>query len=402
MTNGTSQGLFVIVAVIIFGIFVAIAYNLFGNQLKISLANIFEDSLTQAENALNGGVIGDSGDTDFVDDRVTLENWDVTISSKTYKFAKIRDKGDFVSSTTRPPMLPPEVDFTPVDTYTYDAIYVALELKDDNTYRIVYATKLDNQEDWEAYLKGDLFIDNDYIYGDFKIPSTISGKKITEIGSPDPMYEGHVAFNLGGDNINIDNYIGDFVAPEVTIIRGNAFQGDYSAFTGEFKVPNLEILEVDSSGVSPLYWAEFKGEFYAPKLKEIPESAFQSAKFTGGINLDQVESIGSGAFYNSTFTGAFNAPKLKVIPEGIFASSQFTRFNAPEATSIGESAFLESTFTGVADLSKVTKIDQFAFNNNQFDKIYLNKDVLNYKDVNDDDITLSYFLGSHTPEVEYR
>lgn len=49
MTNGASQGLFVIVAVVIFGIFVLISYLLFGDKLKTSLGAIFDDSISQAE-----------------------------------------------------------------------------------------------------------------------------------------------------------------------------------------------------------------------------------------------------------------------------------------------------------------------------------------------------------------
>lgn len=41
MTNGSSQGLFVIVAVVVFGIFVLISYMLFGSQLKPQLASIY-------------------------------------------------------------------------------------------------------------------------------------------------------------------------------------------------------------------------------------------------------------------------------------------------------------------------------------------------------------------------
>ena len=49
MTDGASQGLYVIVAVVIFGIFVLISYGLFRDTLKPSLSNIFTDSLEQAE-----------------------------------------------------------------------------------------------------------------------------------------------------------------------------------------------------------------------------------------------------------------------------------------------------------------------------------------------------------------
>ncbi|MDQ8608395.1 MULTISPECIES: hypothetical protein [Enterococcus] len=53
MTNGTSQGLFVIVAIVIFSIFIAISYLLFRNTLKPTLANIFTDGLEQANCQFN-------------------------------------------------------------------------------------------------------------------------------------------------------------------------------------------------------------------------------------------------------------------------------------------------------------------------------------------------------------
>ncbi|WP_270276929.1 hypothetical protein [Enterococcus casseliflavus] len=57
MTEGANQGLFVIVAVVIFGIFVLISYVLFKDTLKPSLTNIFSDSLEQAEDAIDPKLI---------------------------------------------------------------------------------------------------------------------------------------------------------------------------------------------------------------------------------------------------------------------------------------------------------------------------------------------------------
>lgn len=57
MTEGASQGLFVIVAIVIFGIFVLISYVLFKDTLKPSLTNIFTDSLEQAEDAIDPKII---------------------------------------------------------------------------------------------------------------------------------------------------------------------------------------------------------------------------------------------------------------------------------------------------------------------------------------------------------
>lgn len=53
MTDGASQGLFVIVAVVIFGIFVLIAYLLFRDNLKGSLNDIFQKATSDATASLN-------------------------------------------------------------------------------------------------------------------------------------------------------------------------------------------------------------------------------------------------------------------------------------------------------------------------------------------------------------
>lgn len=55
MTDGASQGLFVIVAVVIFGIFVLISYVLFRDNLKTGLSSIFKDSIEEAQDSLNKG-----------------------------------------------------------------------------------------------------------------------------------------------------------------------------------------------------------------------------------------------------------------------------------------------------------------------------------------------------------
>lgn len=50
MTNGGSQGLFIVVAVVIFGIFVAISYIIFRDNLTPSLSAIFSNSISNATN----------------------------------------------------------------------------------------------------------------------------------------------------------------------------------------------------------------------------------------------------------------------------------------------------------------------------------------------------------------
>lgn len=63
MTDGSSQGLLVVVAVVIFGIFVLISYVIFKDTLKPSLARIYCDAFTQAEKmtGITGSTCGDGG-----------------------------------------------------------------------------------------------------------------------------------------------------------------------------------------------------------------------------------------------------------------------------------------------------------------------------------------------------
>lgn len=54
MTNGSSQGLFIVVAVVIFGIFATISYIIFRGKLHTGLAIIFDDSLEESYDNLTG------------------------------------------------------------------------------------------------------------------------------------------------------------------------------------------------------------------------------------------------------------------------------------------------------------------------------------------------------------
>lgn len=48
MTDGTSQGLFIVVAIVIFGIFVVLAYILFEDTLSPAIQGLFDGAVDQA------------------------------------------------------------------------------------------------------------------------------------------------------------------------------------------------------------------------------------------------------------------------------------------------------------------------------------------------------------------
>ena len=55
MTDGTSQGLFIVVAIVIFGIFVVLAYILFEDTLSPALASMFTEAVEQSTENLKAG-----------------------------------------------------------------------------------------------------------------------------------------------------------------------------------------------------------------------------------------------------------------------------------------------------------------------------------------------------------
>lgn len=107
MTNGSSQGLFVIVAVVIFGIFVLISYILFKDNLKPALANIFTDGLEQATTTLNNG-------TQSGAEGVTYEEWVEDLENQGYVVAEDTDfdgdvDGEFIYKGTDEKVIVPEI-----------------------------------------------------------------------------------------------------------------------------------------------------------------------------------------------------------------------------------------------------------------------------------------------------
>ncbi|HGF7849041.1 TPA: hypothetical protein QFP04_002146 [Enterococcus faecium] len=107
MTNGTSQGLFVVVAIVIFGIFVLISYVLFKDNLKPTLANIFTDGLEQAEDTLKRNdlqelEIGKDDIYDFSFEQTNgSRNLDLLRIKKNNEWEKISDTPSFLSFSIR-------------------------------------------------------------------------------------------------------------------------------------------------------------------------------------------------------------------------------------------------------------------------------------------------------------
>ncbi|MCE3183189.1 hypothetical protein [Enterococcus faecium] len=108
MTNGSSQGLFVIVAVVIFGIFVLISYVLFRDTLKPSLAKIYCDAFTITSKNTGFGKLGNC------DVEVTYEEWLKDLENKGYVVAEDKDfegsgDGNFIYKGTDEKVIVPDI-----------------------------------------------------------------------------------------------------------------------------------------------------------------------------------------------------------------------------------------------------------------------------------------------------
>lgn len=350
MTNGSSQGIFVIVALVIFGIFVLISYLLFRDTMKPSLAKIYCDAFTITSKNTGFGKLGNCGVDSENGENGSGGGSEDNVSMTYYK---IRD----------------------ADTEKgWSEVWVLVKKLDNGHVEIIDSGNKDK------FAEGDL-------------GATLNG----DISFPDTVGNGLVIENIGVGSFRNANFANVMKLPNELIILD-----DYSLmnsnFSGEAKFPeNLEKI-----GIEALKNSRFTGKMDFPdSLKEIGEGAFDNSEFEGELNLptdlgevgtgafenshftgtptipSSVTSIGDNAFANSKFTGSIEIPKsVTTIGENAFANSEFTGSLTLQdgLESIGNNAFGNSKFTGkVSTPSTITSIGNNAFSNSKFTEIDLSK-----------------------------
>ena len=265
MTNGTSQGLFVVVAIVIFGIFVLISYLLFRDNLKPTLANIFTDGLEQSEENLTGIVKEKPIDvTAFRED-------------ETYLYAKIREADEAKEETE---------------------VWVQAKKLDDGTLEIINTGISDGE-----YTEGG----TSSMTGSLIMPDTINGMKITSIGYGAFCYS---------------KFTGELKLPD-SLTSIDDFTFGNATFTGELKLPS----GLTSIGYGAFFYSKFTGELKLPdSLTSIGSRAFENSTFTGELKLPSgLTSISDGAFYYSKFTGTLDVSNVKYVQESAFGSSKIDK-----------------------------------------------------------------------------
>lgn len=378
MSGGTSQGLFTVVAVVIFGIFVSISYFLFYDTLTPTLANIFENSFIQVDGILsdyevnkdgNYNLFGDIDEDGFIYVNLKNESNPTDIWTKMEINTNKNSLTILSSGRTKADASNGGIgDSEMTGTIKIPANIVINVNNNDSKLKV---TKIGKNAFQKAKFTG-MFNSNqledieEYVFYDSVFDSNIQLHNVKKVG------------NYAFYNATFD---GDFKAPELESIGIRSFA--YSLFpTGDFISPNLvtignQAFSYDYSDDEPNVIFQknmfVEGLFHAPKLKVVGDKALKYAYFTERTpetTLESLETVGYGAFYSAKFRGTFDAKNVTLLRDRAFYFSKFTgNFLAPKLTVIGDEVFLKSPFSGTLSTPNLTVMGDRPFYNSIFTKI---------------------------------
>lgn len=256
MTDGSSQGLFVIVAVVIFGIFVFISYLLFRDTMKPALSKLFTDSFSQV-NLDDGDNINQEGDNE------PIENAESSKVVDGIHYVKIREEAPDKSES--------EVWIQAGDSGLGDG---SLSINNSGTSE-------------DSFNKGS------GITGSISLPNNIDGKPVIGVG-----YEAFSQANFTGELIIPDNYM---------VIAGYAFSN--STFSGNLSLPKNLLMLADYAFENSI----FSGSLELPDgISQIGDGVFNKSSFTGNLIIPtSLTKLGSRVFLSSRFSKVENKSSIR-------------------------------------------------------------------------------------------
>ena len=253
MTNGTSQGLFIVISVIIFGIFVLISYILFKDTMKTSLTTIFTDSLEQSSNNLDGSI--------NIKDKNKQENDD-------YYFGYVQLDGD-----------------------NSDMYLNYYEAKATGYVYLVAVYSKDSEGNYIQDTSGEK------LTGHLNLPDKVNGKKVVAIGTNAGSQDGIWTFQSAQiSSVKLPRYL-------QTIPTGL-----FNNSTNLTKIVNGLPDGITSIGVNAFTNAPLTGTIKIPDgVVEIKDNAFNKATFSGTLTIpESTTMIGNSSFANSLFDNINN------------------------------------------------------------------------------------------------
>ena len=335
MTNGTSQGLFVIVAVVIFGIFVLISYVLFRDTLKPSLANIFTDSLEQATDSLKGEGVS----TDLEEN--SIFNFDKTTGSiKGFIEGYIHDSSELTIPRKINGVIVKHIESEAFLDAKFTSVNLpeGLESIGDMSFFNSNVTKLTIPNSVK-YIGGSAFENSEI--------------KTLDLGSGVETIHSFAFTNSRLSKLIIPN--------SVKYIGGSAF--GYSVNYASFKL-NLTLgNNVEHIGYSAFESYIIDNLVIPDSVKTIEDDAFGIVKkLTLG---NGIETIGGRAFYGLETADDLIIPdSVKEIGRGAFGKSKAKKLIlSKNIESIGDYAFGEVDLTNLLDKSDYKNLNLVGENN---------------------------------------
>ena len=334
MTEGGSQGLFVVVAVIIFGLFVSIAYLLFDDTLKPALVGIFKDGLFQAQEKLPPTGAENLPEED--DSIITIVDGVDEDEELGIIYAKLREKDSTKGWSTEVWVKLKIVNPTSINRY----------------YRIVASSTV-SLENGDNFGSG-----KSTMVGDLTIPTHIR----TENQEIIPIYE------ISPNAFQTSRFSGDFFSDGVKTIKEFAFQD--STFTS-YSAKKLEKIERNAFYNSKFKKDTVSSEFNSHKIKDVGEYAFYKSEFTGEFIANNLKTLGTYSFHSAKFKGAIEVEKLEFLDHYALTTSSFTgSFVAINLQKLGANNFNNSVFTGDLIIPSLDVMSTYNFHISKFEGVF--------------------------------
>lgn len=246
MTNGGSQGLFVVVAVVIFGIFVSISYLIFRDKLTPSLSAIFSNSFSIATNFEQ--IIGRGEEDGYY-----------------YGFYPLKNDNEGM----------------------YFEYFASKET--DKVYLFAVYEKLENGE-------FDKDIHGNKLKGHLELPDTIEGKKVVGLS----VYKGTQTGNWSLSQAPVSSV-------KLPLFLETIPEGLFDLYETAPNLRNLKSLvggipeSVTSIGRNAFNWAPLEGELTIPaNVESIGRRAFRETALTKVIFKNKNTTLEEKAFHKDT------------------------------------------------------------------------------------------------------
>ena len=343
MTNGTSQGLFIVIAIIIFGIFVGLSQTVFGKTLTNGLVDLFTDATEQS---------GFRPDEDYNDeDAIPSEEGDF-IFDGVNKIIGYR-------GTDTEIVIPDEIDGKAVTAISGDAFNNKglTKVIMPNTLSVIDDGRVEGEDVIGAFANNDIqeisFSANMQYIGSFAF---FSGR-LDEMTLPEGLK------SIGESAFEKNELTNVTIPSTVENIGDEAFK--------ENKLEKVEYTESESVVEKQIGNDVFADnnlkELEIPAgTKEIKENAYSNLGLEKLVLPAGLETIGKDAFKENNLTDVVIPESVKTIEDGAFKENDLTNISRPSGLEhIGEYAFYKNLLPVVHLPDSLLTIGKYAFYSNK-------------------------------------